>query len=113
MRQVRTVADMQTIVAGIEALRAQSLSERQLPIAVRREVLSVAKGQDAWHHDLVYLIRRKGSEFSYVLVSMGSDGKMDMAGSDVYFTMPEHMARAEPWEDIVFRDGHMITRAGK
>jgi hypothetical protein len=44
---------------------------------------------------------------------MGSDGKMDMAGSDVYFTMPEHMARAEPWEDIVFRDGHMITRAGK
>jgi hypothetical protein len=113
VRQIRTVADMQTIVAKIEALRRQMPDLKDDSAKVRGLILSISRGRDAWQHELLYFSQPAGSRFSYVLVSMGSDGKSDVADSQEYFAMAERIIHDEPWRDIVFRDGHPVTRAGK
>ncbi len=104
---------MQTIVAKIEEIRTQTpefLSDQ----AKMHDVISrIAGGRDAWRHEFLYLARSTSRGVSYVLVSLGSDGKLDVAQLKEYFNTPEQFIHGMPWKDIVFRDGHPITRAGK
>jgi hypothetical protein len=113
IKQVRTVADMQTIVAKIEALRERAPSAISDTAQTRSLISSVAGGRDAWGNELLCFTKATATGVSYVLVSMGSDGKSDVADPQDYFTMPERTIHDEPWRDIVFRDGLTITRAGK
>lgn len=58
-RQVRTVADMQTIVAKIEALRGRSPVALGDAATVRRLIASVASGRDAWGNEFQYSARSR------------------------------------------------------
>jgi hypothetical protein len=50
---------------------------------------------------------------SYVLVSFGSDGRPDTTSTAEYFTTAERDIERQTARDIVFRDGKVITFAGK
>lgn len=114
VRQVRTVADMQTIVAKIEAVRGQEPSALKDSTRIRQLISAVAEGKDAWGHKLIYQTKcAAGGGCSYALISLGSDGKPDLGQEQNYFTLAEQSIHGAPWRDIVFRDGHAITRAGK
>jgi hypothetical protein len=113
IRQIRTVADMQTIIAKIEQIRANDPEFPTDSAKVRKVISSIAGGRDAWRHEFLYLARPTSRGVSYVLVSLGSDGKLDVAQLTAYFNTPEQVIHDMPWKDIVFRDGHPITRAGK
>jgi hypothetical protein len=113
IRQVRTVADMQTIAAKIEAVREKAPESLGGSSEVLHLISRVAGGRDAWGRELLFISKPAGRGFSYVLVSMGSDGKSDVAQPQDYFSMPEQIIHGAPWKDIVFREGHAVTRAGK
>lgn len=113
VRQARTFADMQTIAGDIEALREREPGSLGDPARIQRLISARARGRDAWHHEYLFLTRDTATGLSYVLVSMGSDGKSDVADPREYFSMPEQVIHDQPWRDIVFRDGQPVTRAGK
>jgi hypothetical protein len=113
IRQVRTFSDMQTITGEIEALREREPGALGNPSRIRRLISATGRGRDAWNHEYLFLTRTTRTGFSYVLVSMGSDGKSDVADRSDYFSMSDDIIHGRPWRDIVFRDGHPITRAGK
>jgi hypothetical protein len=112
-RQVRTVADMQTIAAKLEALRGADPTTLSDKVGVEHIVSSVAGGKDAWGGRIVFLSRPGASQYDYVLVSPGSDGKLDLEDRGEYFSVPEAFIHDAAWRDIVFRNGRMITHAGK
>jgi hypothetical protein len=112
-RQVRTFTDMQTITGEIEALREREPGSLGDPSRIRRLVSATAGGRDAWHHKYLFLTKPTRTGLSYVLVSMGSDGKSDVTDPSEYLALSERIIHDEPWRDIVFRDGQPVTRAGK
>lgn len=111
-KQVRTYADMQTIVAKIEQLRSFAPAP---PKELQAQAIldSVAQGRDAWGHLFVFRSRPSKGGFSYILVSYGSDGKPDVPSLDEYFTIPESRVQGNGRKDIVFRDGMPVANAGK
>jgi hypothetical protein len=114
IKQVRTFADMQTITSKIEVLREQKPEAIGEPTRVRSLILGTSHGRDAWQHEfLFYTEKARKGRLSYVLVSMGSDGRPDFADPREYFNLHESVIHDEPWRDIVFRDGQPLTRGGK
>jgi hypothetical protein len=111
IKQVRTVADMQTIASKISA---QGPSGRLLndQEAIHALIRSVADGRDAWGNEYLYFTRASATGESYVLVSLGSDGKREYE-PDTYFSLRETAIHGDAKRDIVFRDGHLVTLAGK
>jgi hypothetical protein len=59
------------------------------------------------------LFRSDRWSFSYLLVSCGSDGKLDVPNIDEYFNLGKVDVRGVTWHDIVFRDGRPVTNASK
>lgn len=113
IRQMRTFADMQTIVYQLEELRSRDARALADPVRVHDVLSRVAAGRDAWGTELIYYRKIAGKNISYVLVSLGSDRKPDAVNPEGYFSMSERIIHDEPWRDIVFRNGQPITRAGK
>lgn len=86
-RQVRTVANMQTISSGLESLRALQpdlLSDRGKVLGVIR---SVASGRDAWGNEYLYYYKMSTAGPSYVLISMGKDGRAEYKSPELYFSL--------------------------
>ncbi len=80
--------------------------------SIERAISAVVGGHDAWGRPVrVYVDESRGA-FRYVLVSYGSDGTPDMGARD-YFQVPPSDVREQPRKDLIFRDGEMITFAGK
>ncbi len=109
-RQVRTFADMRIIAAKLDAAIRTGVPTRAELLAV---VQSVNHGRDAWGRDYLFELRATSLGTEYVLISRGSDGKLDFSDVSDYFTLAEgdvsyHFAR-----DIVFRNGTAVTGAGK
>jgi len=111
-KQVRTYADMQTIVSKIEQLRSSTAAPLKEP-QVQAILDSVAHGRDAWGHRFVFRSKPSRGGFSYILVSYGSDGKPDVSKPEEYFTLPESRIQGDGCKDIVFRDGMPVANAGK
>jgi hypothetical protein len=108
--QVRTFADMQVLSKKITAhLEAGDRSREALEAVVR----SVNQGKDAWGNDLVLQIRDTDQSYSYLLISRGSDGRLDVASAAAYFDLQRVDIRRQYAEDLVFRDGVAVTVAGK
>jgi len=108
--QVRTFADMQVISKKITAhLEAGDRSREALEAVVR----SVNQGKDAWGNDFVLQIRDTDQSYSYLLISRGSDGRLDVASAAAYFDLQRVDIRRQYAEDLVFRDGVAVTVAGK
>jgi hypothetical protein len=80
--------------------------------SIERAISTVVGGRDAWGNPVHVYIDESGSALRYVLVSDGSDGRPDIAASD-YFRMLPGDVRRQTKRDLVFRDGEMITFAGK
>lgn len=108
--QVRTFADMQVISKKITAhLEAGDRSREALEAVVR----SVNQAKDAWGNDFVLQIRDTDQSYSYLLISRGSDGRLDVASAAAYFDLQRVDIRRQYAEDLVFRDGVAVTVAGK
>lgn len=111
-QQLRTYADMQTIVAEVEQIRS-SISAPLTDLQVQTILDSVAQGRDAWGRRLLFRSKPSKAGFSYILVSYGSDGKPDVSSLEEYFKLPESRIQGDGRKDIVFRNGMPVTNAGK
>jgi len=110
-QQTKTIANMRAITTRIDELRSRKgvLTEND----VRSEVIRVGGGTDAWGTKLTYAIRRSANGDSYLLISAGSDRKFDVADPGVYFETEPREVWTDPARDLVFRNGELITLAGK
>jgi hypothetical protein len=69
------------------------------------------KGRDAWGNELIIYL--SADKKSYVLVSLGSDGESEFESAEEYLLLTARMIHQDPTADLVFRDGIVITNAGK
>lgn len=111
--QLRTYADMQMICSRIDNTvqqRGDALRANDILDAVR----SVYGGIDTWGNEYLVLFEKLGRiESRYLLVSRGSDGKLDIAHIEDYFDMEIVDIHGQYEKDIVFLNGEPLTRAGK
>jgi hypothetical protein len=111
-KQVRTVATMQAMCAAIEDAK-----ERRVPISeseIRVLIAQVSKGRDGWGHPVVLAFRDSPAGPRYVLVSVGSDGRLDVVAAGQYFERPPTGdVKNDVTRDVVFIDGRQVTNAGK
>lgn len=68
---------------------------------------------DEWNNKLILLCKWDNGNFHYVLISKGSNGKLDLENMNDYFILPSIAIHDMPAHDIVIRDGNYITDAGK
>lgn len=108
MRSVKTVASMQTVAAKIEQahMRAGKINSHDLEAAVR----AVNRGRDAWGTPLVYRLMPNND---YILVSAGPNRRLDVNDVNEYVKRTPLDSRWRTVDDIVFRNGQQITKAGK
>ena len=114
VKQVRSTADLQSITAKIENGKSQG-SVADVERIVTAAVASVHGGKDAWGHPYVWRVREGARSVSYVVLSTGSDGELDVPSIDAYFTKEGHevLRSSEHRRDIVFRDGDAVITGGK
>jgi hypothetical protein len=114
VKQVRSTADLQSIAAKIESSKSQG-SVGDVERIVTTAVASVHAGKDPWGHPYVWRVREGAKGASYVVLSTGSDGQLDVPTIDEYFTKDgvEVLRSSEHKRDIVFRDGDALRTGGK
>lgn len=114
VKQVRSTADLQTITSRIENGKSQG-SVADVDRALTTAVASVNGGRDAWGHPYVWRVRGGAMGVSYIVLSTGSDGQVDVPAIDDYFlkTEREVLQSSEHNRDIVFRDGDAVVTGGK
>lgn len=109
-KQIQTYAVLQSMGYAVERLPQNERSRE----GIQRVISSETRGRDAWGNAVhVYVQTRSRGMISYALVSNGSDGRGDVTTSGEYFRMTPTDIRQQTARDIVFRDGRMITFAGK
>lgn len=112
VKQIRTFTDMTGITSRLEDAKAQHQG-RLTDVEATRLINLVQSGRDRWNYKFIYSSRQVGGSFSYVLISPGSDGRLESQDLEVYFAMAETEIHDDPARDIVFRDGNPVTLAGK
>jgi hypothetical protein len=114
VKQVRATADLQSITAKIENSRSKG-SVADVERTVTTAVASVHAGRDPWGHPYAWRVRHGATGVSYVVLSTGSDGQLDLPTIDAYFTRKgvEVLRSSEHKRDIVFRDGDAVVTGGK
>lgn len=107
-KQVKTVVYMQSVAARLQDVCEQT---GHVPSARRAASLigAVNGGRDAWGQPLVYF----SNGTSYVLISRGSDRRLESSEWMYYFTMKPHEIHDDASRDIVLRDSEFIARGGK
>lgn len=111
-KQVRTFADLQVITERIDDAISKNRGMIQ-PSQAREVILGVNGGRDAWGNEILFHSNVRDGKFTYVLVSPGEDGKLDLASLDDYFGVPVSSVHGLGGKDIVFRDGQPVTMGGK
>ena|SRR5258708_262098 len=110
-KQVRTVATMQGICALIEQKKDEHRSIDE--VGIRMLAKQVAGGRDGWGNEILVATRNTPHGLSYLLISMGSDGQLDVSTPRLYFAKTPADVRIDTTRDIVFVDGKQVTNAGK
>jgi hypothetical protein len=112
-KQLRTYTNMQSICGNIRESRLEHGGT--IDDATIEEILqSEAGGFDEWGHRLAYNSRRsEAGAVSYLLVSYGSDGKLDIEKIDGYYWAQPGSVVGHPERDIVFKDDVPLRGAGK
>ena len=82
-KQVRTVADLQSMCARIEGDKKENRPPDEARI--RMLVGQVANGRDAWGYPILVATRDTLAGSRYLLVSTGSDGQLDVSAPARYF----------------------------
>lgn len=109
-QQLRTYTDRQVTVHRIEAVRARG----ELTVSRLHELALEDEGVDSWGHELRLAWRSSGTVVdSYLLLSPGADGELDVDTLEAYFEADVESVAGKPESDIVFRDGEPIRNAGK
>ena len=109
-KQVRTYADLQTLARRID----QVFAEHPLSSAEIEGILQeVNDGRDAWGNRFIFRSRVVRGKSSYLLISLGSDGRLDVEDASAYFSAPMSRVHGHSGRDLVFRDGQAVTLAGK
>lgn len=111
-KQFRTFADLQVMAARLDEAISKSAGRLDANEA-SRIVASINGGRDAWGSQVIVHVESRDERVVYVLVSCGSDRKLDLPKVQDYFFMAPHDIHGQGEKDIVFRDGEPITRAGK
>ena len=108
-RQLPTFADMQDAAFQIQDhidIHGEIGNEEAMRIVSLRN-----SGLDRWGSPIVFVSRKNESGFSFVLVSFGSDRKLDVTDINQYFLQPRENIVGKLSRDIVFRDGQWVTAA--
>lgn len=110
-KQLRTYTNMQAIVGRIEEALATAgeISDKQIAEMLRSE----ANGRDEWGRSFIYDSRRGPDGFSYIVASLGRDGRLDVARIEEYYTSALEYIDEKPDRDIVFVNGRPLKNAGK
>ena len=110
-KQLRTYTNMQAIVGRIEEARATAgaISDEQIAEMLRSE----ANGRDEWGRLLIYDSRRGSNGFSYIVASLGRDGRLDVPKIEDYYTSTLEYIDEKFDRDIVFVNGRPLKNAGK
>lgn len=107
-KQVRTTSLLQHIHGDLKGSVGEQgeVSFRQL-----QEVIEgVNAGLDGWGNDFLFTVAPSGS---FVVLSRGRDGKMDLERLEDYFNVGPRRVQGQYDRDIVFRDGIPLWNAGK
>ena len=107
-RQTPTFANLQHIVEQVEVVVSERGYVTEAEMA--RILTQYNKGRDEWGTPYVFRSRNH-PEFSYILVSLGSDKALDVESIDAYFELAETDIVGQFDRDIVFRDGKHVTIA--
>ena len=102
---------MQAIVSRLENAREQG--KAVFKARSRFAITSEANGRDQWGNPFLLIVKDQGQNYSYLLISYGSDGQSDVALPAMYFDDKEEIILGKPERDIVFRDGLPLKNAGK
>lgn len=109
-KQIQTYAVLQSMGHEVERLPQKERSRENIERVISKKI----RGRDAWGNAVqVYVVTGSRGMISYVLVSTGSDGRGDVTSTNEYFRMIPTDIRRQTERDIVYRDGRMITFAGK
>ncbi len=106
-KQTPTFANLLNITKAIERVVR---SEGSISDAEAEAIISIVTRFDSWGGGIIFRARRD-AEFSYIVVSLGRDGKLDVDDIDVYFELPQEDIYHQFDRDIVFRDGKPVTLA--
>lgn len=106
--QQPTFADMLNTGRAIEAARQKHGSME--PAEIQAIVRNIRAGRDAWGREYLIAVRQEPT-FEYLVVSLGSDGKLDVENINQYFTLKEQNILGDHPRDIVFRNGKPVTLA--
>ncbi len=107
-RQIPTFANLKNMSLTIQRVVDEQSSISSAEAA--RIIGKINMGLDAWGNPVIFKARQD-SEFSFVLISLGRDGRLDVDHVDQYFTYPQEDIVGKFDRDIVFRDGKPVTLA--
>lgn len=107
--QIRTFAQLQTISRWIETDENARISASR----IEELVLKSYGGKDYWENEILFDVREAAGGYTeYLLVSTGSDGRLDVSNIVEYYTAEREVIRGQTARDIVFRNGKFVTDAG-
>ena len=110
-KQVGTYARLQTISLRVQDSvdRGETVTEALLRSVIQDE----GDGRDTWGNAYRFAIMRRGESVSWIVLSLGSDGRCDLSNIRQYFGAKEEVVSGQFERDIVFRDGKPLKNAGK
>lgn len=110
-RQTRTFIILGTISKRIEMNPSGGSVDPVLNIS---EILNrFDLDRDAWGKEFMVLCSPADQEHHYLVISAGSDGEFESDSMGHYLTMPECDVRKDTKQDLVLRDGIVVTKSGK
>lgn len=105
-KQLPTFADMQNLARAIQSVVDEegSISDED----ARKLIAIINDGKDAWGTGLLYK-SREDPEFTFLLVSLGRDRKLDVTHLEDYFYVEKRIIEGELDRDIVFLNTDAMT----
>lgn len=110
-QQLPTFANLQSASIEIERLRhAKNAPDASTAQAILERYFK--HGRDVWGNKILYLEDMNLGR-GFLLVSPGSDHKLDVRDPMLYFTAKPRNIIGQLERDIIFRNGEAVTDAGK
>jgi hypothetical protein len=107
-KQLPTFANLQEISRQLQyKVEAKGFFSQEAGMEI---VQALNGGRDEWGHPFVLEVRSQ-PEFSFVVLSPGKDGMLDVSDVSEYFEMETEDVVGQLDRDIVFRDGQPVTIA--
>lgn len=106
-KQIRTSADLHAISRRVSALDTPLEEQTLIQVAASQN-----GGYDGWGRAILIFWEPCGLQ-SYLLISRGSDGKLDLESASDYCSEQPENVLGTPERDIVFLNGNPLKSATK